>query len=61
MAAKCCMTKNRNTELCALHRAKMVKLERDQGRAKTLASIEAHNHSKIKNLHKEKRTSYYHY
>ncbi len=53
--------RNRNPELCVLTRVKMAKLERDQGRAETLASVEAHNHSKIKNLHKEKRTSYYHY
>jgi hypothetical protein len=38
MAAKCHVTNNRNTELCALNRAKKAKVERDLGRAETLAS-----------------------
>jgi hypothetical protein len=46
---------NRTPELCALTRVKWVKLERNEGRAKTLASLEVHNHSKIKKLHEEKK------
>lgn len=47
--------KNRNPEICALTRAKRAKLERDKGRAETLASFEVHNHSKIKKLHDGKK------
>jgi hypothetical protein len=47
------VTKNRNPEVCALTRAKRAKIERDQGRAETLASLEINNHSEITRLHDE--------
>ena len=54
MRAKCIA--KRNPELCALNRAKMAKVERDQGRA-TLASLEFHNHSEIERLHEQKKAA----
>jgi hypothetical protein len=49
------VTKNRNPEVCALTRAKKAKVERDQGRAETLASLEVNNHSEITRLHDERK------
>jgi uncharacterized protein YaiL (DUF2058 family) len=56
MAAKCAIGK-RNPELCAATRAKKAKVERDEERAKTLASLEKHNHSQVLRLHDEKKPS----
>ena len=58
VAAKRTM-KNRNAELCAVTRAKKAKVERDEERAQTLASLENHNHSQVLRLHYEKKTSCY--
>jgi len=55
VAAKRTM-KNRNAELCAVTRAKKAKVERDEERAQTLASLENHNHSQVLRLHDEKKT-----
>jgi hypothetical protein len=56
MAAKRAIGK-RNPELCAATRAKKAKVERDEERAKTLASLENHNHSQVLRLHDEKKPS----
>ncbi len=49
------VTKNRNPEVCATTRAKRAKVERDQGRAETLAFLDVNNHSEILRLHEEQK------
>ncbi len=53
------VTENRNPEVCATTRAKKAKVERNQGRAETLAFPDINNHSEIIRLHEEKRINYY--
>jgi hypothetical protein len=50
------VTENQNPEVCATSRAKNVKVERDQGRAETLAFLDINNHSEIIRLHEERKT-----
>ena len=53
MAAKHVIIK-RNLDQCAVARAKKAKLERDQERADTLASLDHHNHSQVQRAHELK-------
>jgi len=53
MAAKRVIIK-RNLDQCAVARAKKAKLERDQERADTLASLDHHNHSQVQRAHELK-------